>query len=101
MANRLNLSKVLHEVLGNDNVYFQPPPSKKMSFPCIVYERVRINTRFADNRPYKLTDSYQVTYIGTDPDSSIPHKLAELPRCIFERFYVNDNKYYNVFRISI
>lgn len=101
MANRLNLSKVLHEVLGNDNVYFQPPPSKKMSFPCVVYERVRINTRFADNRPYKLTDSYQVTYIDTDPDSNIPHKLAELPRCIFERFYVNDNKYYNVFRISI
>lgn len=100
MGNRLDLSKMLHDVLGSDNVYFQPPPSLKMKFPCIVYERVRINTRFADNKPYKLTDSYQLTYIDTNPDSDIPKKLAELPMCIFERFYVNDNKYYNVFRIT-
>lgn len=101
MGNRLDLSKVLHEVLGNNNVYFQPPPSKILHIPCIVYERARINTSFADNKPYKLTDSYQVTYIDTDPDSDIPRKLANLPRCVFERPYVNDNKYYNVFRISI
>lgn len=97
---RPKLSKILHDVLGTDNVYFQPPPSKKMNFPCIVYERVRINTRFADNNPYHLHDVYQVTFIGTDPDSDIPDKLSRLPRCVFERIYVSDNKYYNVFRIT-
>ena len=100
MGSRVDLSKVLHEVLGNNNVYFQPPPSLKMKYPCIVYERVRINTRFADNKPYKLTDSYQLTYIDKNPDSLIPHKIAELPMCIFERHYVNDNLYHDVFRIS-
>ena len=100
MGSRVDLSKVLHEVLGNDNVYFQPPPSLKMKYPCIVYERVRINTRFADNKPYKLTDSYQLTYIDNNPDSPMPKKLAELPMCIFERHYVSDNLYHDVFRIS-
>ena len=100
MGHRLDLSKVLHEVLGSDNVYFQPPPSLKMKFPCIVYERVRINTRFADNSPYQLIDVYQVTHIDTNPDSEVPKKIANLDRCVFERFYVNDNKYYNVFRIT-
>ena len=97
---RQKLSKILHDVLGGGNVYFQPPPSKKMNFPCIVYERVRINTRFADNDPYQLHDVYQVTYIDTDPDSDVPDKLARLHMCVFERFYVSDNKYYNVFRIT-
>lgn len=100
MGNRLDLSKVLRDVLGSDNVYFQPPPSKKMSFPCIVYERIRINTRFADNDPYKLDKIYQVTYVGLDPDSDIPDKLARLHQCVFERFYISDNKYYSVFRLT-
>ena len=100
MESRLKLSQKLHEILGSDNVYFQPPPSKKMVFPCIVYERVRINTRFADNNPYQLYDVFQVTFIGTNPDSDIPDKLAKLHGSVFERFYVSDNKYYNVFRIT-
>lgn len=100
MESRLKLSAKLHDILGSDNVYFQPPPSKKMSFPCIVYERVRINTRFADNDPYYLYDVFQVTFIGIDPDSDIPDKLARLHGSVFERFYINDNKYYYVFRIT-
>lgn len=100
MEKRLKIDAVLREILGSGNVYFQPPPSLKMNFPCITYERVRINTRFADNYPYHLYDVYQVTHIDIDPDSDIPDKLSKLPQCVFERFYINDNKYYNVFRIT-
>lgn len=99
MASRLKLSDLLHELIGNDNVYFQPPPSLKMKFPCIVYERVRINTSFADNAPYKLDKVYQITYIDSDPDSEIPMKLANLPQCVFERQFISDNLYHNVFRL--
>ena len=99
MASRLKLSDLLHELIGNDNVYFQPPPSKQMNYPCIVYERVRINTSFADNKPYKLDKVYQITYVDSDPDSDIPMKLANLPQCVFERQFVSDNLYHNVFRL--
>lgn len=99
MVNRQNLSDLLKGV-GIKNVYFQPPPSLKMEFPCAVYERVRINTRFANNKPYKLIHVYQVTYITTDPDSPIPDRIGALPRCAFERHYEKDNKYYDVFRIT-
>ena len=101
MANRLKIANILRDLLGDGgHLYFQPPPNLKMSFPCIVYERVRINTRFADNNPYQLNDVYQVTYIDTDPDSDMPDKLAKLHQCVFERFYINDNKYYSVFRLA-
>lgn len=100
MANRLKLDKTLREILSSDNVYFQPPPSIKMKFPCIVYERVRINTEFADNKPYQLNKIYQVTYIDSNPDSDIPDKLALLPMSVFERVYISENRYHNVFRIT-
>lgn len=100
MANRLKIDDILRNVIGNGHVYFQPPPNLTMEFPCITYERVRINTRFADNSPYHLYDVYQVTYIDTDPDSDMPDKISQLDMCVFERFYINDNKYYSVFRIS-
>lgn len=93
------MSDLLHELIGNDNVYFQPPPSKQMNYPCIVYERVRINTSFADNKPYKLDNVYQITYVDSDPDSDMPMKLANLPQCVFERLFVSDNLYHNVFRL--
>lgn len=101
MAKRAKLSEMLHEVLGSDNVYFQPPPSIKMKYPCIVYEQRRINTQYADNNPYKLDNVYIVTYIDRNPDSQIPEKIAMLPQTIFERSYISDNLYHNSFRITI
>lgn len=100
MVNRLALDKILKEDIGIKNVYFQPPPSLKMHFPCAVYERVRVITNFANNNPYQLINVYQVTYIYMDPDSDIPEKIANLPRCVFERRYNDENKYYDVFRIT-
>lgn len=100
MINRLKLSDMLHNEVGIKNVYFQPPPSKKMEFPCIVYRKVRINTRFANNKPYWLCTGYEMTYITSDPDSKVPDKLAQLPRCVFERDYDDGNQYYSVFRIT-
>ena len=38
MAPRLDLQKLLVELLGSDNVYFQPPPSVQMNYPAIVYK---------------------------------------------------------------
>ena len=100
MGDRLKLDNKLRELVGDKRVYFQPPPSLKMQYPCIVYERVRINTRFGDNRPYQLVDVYQITYIDKDPDSNVPHLIAKMPQCVFERFYISDNLYHNVFRIT-
>lgn len=98
MSSRLDLQKELEELIGSRNVYFQPPPNFKMKYPCIVYERVRINTDFADNNPYKLDNVYQITYIDSDPDSEIPTKLALRHQCAFERDYKANELYHNVFR---
>ncbi|MEI7479591.1 MAG: hypothetical protein WCK25_04690, partial [Actinomycetes bacterium] len=69
MAPRLELQAILVNLLGSNNVYFQPPPSLKMNYPCIVYSREYINTQFANNTPYKHKKRYHVIVIDSNPDS--------------------------------
>ena len=99
MAQRLELQALLVDLIGSKNVYFQPPPSYKMQYPCIVYKRDDINSEFADNKPYKQRKRYQVTVIDSDPDSTIPDSVATLESCVFDRSYTADNLNHDVFRL--
>lgn len=92
MANRLDLHASLVNILGSNNVYFQPPESLKMKYPCIRYSKSGINNKRADDRIYTSTNRYEVTVIDSDPDSIIHEKiLDEFPMCSFDRSYTSDN----------
>jgi hypothetical protein len=97
MAPRLELQALLLTMAPN--VYFQPPPTAMMKYPCIVYKRDYSNTEFADDKPYKHRKRYMVTVIDQDPDSDIPEKVKELPLCLFDRFYTADNLNHDVFKL--
>lgn len=99
MAPRAQLQFLLEEVLGSDQVYFQPPASILMAYPCIVYHRDTAYTTHADNHPYRYVKRYQVTVIDRDPDSEIPDKVAELPQCSHNRFFVANNLNHDVFNL--
>jgi hypothetical protein len=99
MGQRLELQDLLIQILGTDQVYFQPPPTVSMEYPCIVYRRDFELTRFADDKPYSLRKRYQVIVIDRDPDSVIPDKVAELPLCIYDRFYTTENLNHDVFKL--
>jgi hypothetical protein len=99
MAPRQELQDLLKEILGTDNVYFQPPTNVVLSYPCIIYKRDLSRTQFADNAPYQRHIRYQVTVIDRDPDSGIPEKVAALPMCLFDRFYTADNLNHDVFNL--
>lgn len=99
MGTRLELHGILTDVLGTRNVYFQPPVSVKMQYPCIVYQRSTGDTDFADNIPYRFTKRYQVTVIDKDPDSDIPDKVAQLPMTTYDRHFTSDNLNHDVFNV--
>lgn len=99
MAPRLELQTILIGILGSEQVYFQPPPTVLMSYPCIVYQRDYELTNFADDKPYKTRRRYQVTVIDRDPDSVIPAKIAALPLCVYDRFYTADNLNHDVYKL--
>lgn len=99
MAPRLELQSLLEVLLGSTNVYFQPPTNIKMSYPSIVYQRDDYSVKYADNNLYDRQARFQVTVIDRDPDSPIPDKIAELPLCSFDRFFIEDNLNHNVFNL--
>jgi len=99
MGTRLELQTLLETLLDSRNVYFQPPPTVQMKYPCIVYNLDDIDTKFADNNPYRLEKRYSLTVIDKNPDSEIPDKIALLQKCVFDRHFVTDNLNHNIFVI--
>ena len=100
MGSRLELQELLEEVAGAGiDVYFQPPESTKIKYPCIVYERDSANTIFASNLPYLVAKRYAVTVIDKNPDSDIPNRIAALPMCLFSRHFTSDNLHHDVYNI--
>lgn len=99
MAPRLDLQALLIDVLGSNKVYFQPPATMQIEYPCIVYKRDSMQTSFADDKPYTVRKRYQLTFITRDPDSVIVDKIAQLPKCVHDRFYTADNLNHDTFRI--
>lgn len=99
MARRLELQNLLTDILGSDNVYFQPPPTVQMEYPCIVYHRDYELTQHADDKPYKQRKRYLVTVIDRDPDSDIPDKVGGLPLCVYDRFYTADSLNHDVYKL--
>ncbi len=96
---RYQLQTLLEKILGSRNVYFQPPSGVRMQYPAIVYQLDRMGSRYADNAPYSRFKAYQVTWIGTNPDSDIPDLIGSLPLSSWVRFYVADNLNHHVYRL--
>lgn len=99
MALRTQLQIDLEEILGSGNVYFQPPASHILKYPCIIYSRTDIRSSSADNHPYKKQKQYTVTVIDPDPDSLIPDKIADLPQCSFDRAFKADQLNHDIFTL--
>lgn len=89
---RLELQSSLEELLGTRNVYFQPPETKKLSYPCIIYSFRGYQDKQADNIRYRTFKRYDLTIIDKDPGSDLPDKIrAKFRYCSFDRFFVSDN----------
>lgn len=92
MDRRLTLHEELIRLLGSNNVYFQPPETLKMKYPCIRYTKEKPDVTRADDMRYKVTDHYELIYISTDPDDKMPETIANnFAYCEIERYYKSSN----------
>lgn len=100
MSRRLDLQKELEILLGINQVYFQPPATIKLSYPCIIYSIGIGNAKYANNKTYKYVNSYDVIYITKSPDLDMIEKiLKEFQMCRLNRTYCSDNLYHYAFTI--
>lgn len=100
MASRLSLHEELTALLGSSNVYFQPPESIKLSYPCIIYGRSNAEIEFANDMPYNYTKAYDITIIDKNPDSSIVDSMyLAFPMIRYARHYNSDGLNHDVFTV--
>ena len=97
--NRLALQTELEALLSSNKVYFQPPSSIKLNYPCIIYERYDISNTFADDDVYLDPRQYRITVVDKNPDSEIVDKMAKFKTARFVRHMVVDNLNHDIFNI--
>lgn len=101
MSPRETLHHRLESILGSSNVYFQPPPSLLMEYPCIVYDIQCRDHLHANNARYAIFDTYSVTLIDYDPESAFVEPLDAMPYTKFNRKYKSDRLNHFVFDVHI
>ena len=95
MGTRIELHYKLVELLGSNNVYYQPPEDLKMKYPAIRYKKSRIEGTNADNRKYLKNTRYEIIVISEDPDHPVIEKILDLPYCSYDRRYTSNNLYHD------
>lgn len=92
MADRLDLHEELCTLLGSRNVYFQPPASVKMKYPCIRYSSDGMSVNHANDFAYSYTKRYQGVIIDPNPDSTIAESmLIHFPMFSVGSSYIAEN----------
>lgn len=99
---RLKLHAALKDLLKSPNIYFQPPESVDLKYPCAIYKRSSGKSKYADNHPYTFRQAYQITIIDSDPDSDWITKMAyAFPTVKFDTHFTKDNLNHDVFTLFI
>lgn len=98
MSNRLKLHNLLLSI-GGPNVYYQTPSDMVLKYPCIKYNRDKIDNKHADDSVYMQNEMYTITVIDKNCDSEIVNQLSKLIKCTFDRSYVSDNLNHTVFNL--
>ena len=94
------LRQLQTDILGYEHTYFEPPESVKMKYDAVVYEKLGMQVRRADNKAYTVHDEYQVMVISRDPETELPRAIAEhFERCSPGRTSVRDNLWHFPFTI--
>lgn len=99
MATRQQLQSKLEELLNSRNVYYQPPETIKMQYPCIVYSKSNIKSTFANNAVYSFLKCYEIIVMDTKPDNPVIDKIIAMPYCAYGRNYKVDGINHDTFTI--
>ncbi len=89
---RLSLHKTLLDILGSEiSLYYQPPESIKLKYPCVIYNLNNEDILYSDDVAYFKVYGFSCILIDYDPASEYFDKLNSIEYSHFDRFYIADN----------
>lgn len=101
---RLDLHKIFVDLLGTEDetetrVYFQPPFTIKLKYPCIIYERSDKKDFFSGDKKYLGLVKYSVSVVDKNPDSTIPQRIENLPYTSFSTHFAIDGLNHDIYTL--
>ena len=109
------LMKELKDLLGTNEVYFQPSDVagtagvvseypyifSGIEYPCFIIKRTSAYQPKANDKTYLFRPAYEVTYINRDePDPDMLYKVGQrFSLCNYQRHFVSDNLHHDVWVI--
>ena len=107
MASQPEWQDILQGIIGShqpdpkrENVFYQPPASVELVYPCIIYTLDNIHTLRADNINYMITPTYEVKIITRNPNNPYLKKmLMDISTAKFHRRFVNDGLYHDILSV--
>lgn len=96
---RLEFHAIIEALPGVKKAWYQRPPKNNINLDnCIVYSG-KPGIRYADNHAYLKGTYYTVTFIHSDPDSETVDAIQDLQYSSFDRQFISDDLYHDVFII--
>ena len=98
MDDRLKVHELLL-TMGTTNVYYKQPINTAIIYPAIMYSKSGIENTHANDSVYNQSNRYTVTVISKNVDDIIVANISKLPKCRFDRQFVADGLYHDVFNL--
>lgn len=96
MDRRQKLHEELKRVTGIKNVYFQPPESIKLKYPCVIYSKQPFRTVRANNTAWINNRPYRVVIVCSDGDNKFAEMLLNgFKYCSYDSRYISNNMYHD------
>lgn len=95
MGSRIDLQRLLENLLGSDHVYYDPPETVKIKYPAIIYSKNGVQSKRADDSRYQTLTRYDLIVIDRRPDNPVIEKLLDLSYCSYDRHYASDNLHHD------
>lgn len=84
------------------NVYYQPPESVKLKYPCVIIKKNPGDTKPADNIKYIYSPSYTLTVIARDPNRTLAEQIfMAFLISRYDQNFVRDNLYHDVITVFL
>ena len=96
---RVQLDRLLRDTLGSNHVYFDPPESFKLKYPCIVYSLSGNTDIHAENERYRRMKRYNLIYITQNADDPMTDILDDLQYCRLVRPYTASGLWHYAYEI--
>ena len=94
---RLDLHREFVDLFAPNKVYYEPPETLKITYPCIIYGRDYIKLDKADNFNYIKSNRYQLMIIDRNSDNKVIETILDhFSSSSYDRHYIADGLHHDV-----